>query len=132
MYRVPDPSAREGTRLFALSKDPDTLVGPAPTSNRIIVTSPARTFLDGPRSLSVDIAERLIRRHQTNGPFGPRADLREVMVIVPGARSGRRLVDQLARAADALDLLLIPPRIHTPGSAIETFRLGSANERINE
>jgi hypothetical protein len=55
--------------------------------------------------------------HRFGGPGC--LDLREVLLVVPGARAGRRLLEILVDRADADSLALTPPRITTVGQLPE-------------
>ena len=49
----------------------------------------------------------------------PTADLREAIVVVPGARAGRRLLEMLVDLSAAKDLAFVPPHIVTVGQLPE-------------
>ncbi len=48
-----------------------------------------------------------------------RVDLRHVVVVVPGGRAGRRLLEILVDRAESNRLMLAPPRIATVGNLPE-------------
>jgi ATP-dependent helicase/nuclease subunit B len=56
-------------------------------------------------------AERLVATYEGGGEL----DLRQVVVVVPGQRAGRRLLELLAFTAEERDLCLTPPVVVTEG-----------------
>jgi hypothetical protein len=70
-----------------------------------------RTFLDWSRSALAAAVEYLLSRYQTE----QRLDLSKLIVVVPGGRAGRRLIEILVERADEASLLLTPPQIATEG-----------------
>jgi ATP-dependent helicase/nuclease subunit B len=72
-------------------------------------------FLDAARPALPAAAEYLLRRYGQESV----ADLRQVIVVVPGSRAGRRLLELLVMQAEARGLVLTPPRIETVGKLPE-------------
>ncbi len=87
------------------------------------MSDPQRIILDGAEPYASALAAILLDRHQVDRPSGRVADLRDVTVVVPGARSGRRILDHLSLRASASELPWVPPSIVTPGRAIELMQL---------
>lgn len=77
-----------------------------------------RVFLDPARPALAEAARWLTERFA--------ADQRNVLVVVPVGRAGRRLLELLIESADALDAALVPPDIVTTGRFID--RLASLPE----
>ncbi len=75
----------------------------------------ARTFIDWQRPPLPSVADLLLTRFNT----GTTADLGKVLVVVPGRRAARRLLELLVELADQRDLILTPPGIETPGRVPE-------------
>jgi hypothetical protein len=73
-----------------------------------------RIFLDWSQPALPAAAEHLAAR-----AHGDAIDLARVIVVVPGARAGRRLVEILVDRADAAGLRLTPPRITTASDVPE-------------
>lgn len=69
----------------------------------------AREFLDWRRPALSSAAEFLLGRHRAPAVF----DLGAVLVVVPGSRAGRRLLELLVEQADREGLAFIPPQIIT-------------------
>ncbi len=69
-----------------------------------------REFLDWKQPALAAAAEVLARRYAKNGEW----DLANVIVVVPGGRAGRRLLELLVERAKQAKLLLTPPTIVTP------------------
>lgn len=76
-----------------------------------------RVFVDWSRPLLPQAAREI---HQRLGT-GPDADWSKVLLVVPGARAGRRLLELLIDIAEADDRLMEPPRIVTIGRLAETL-----------
>ncbi len=72
----------------------------------------SREFLDWKRPALQVAAERLIARFCR----GERADMRRALVVVPGRRAGRRLLEILVEQCETVGLVLSPPKIMTEGS----------------
>jgi ATP-dependent helicase/nuclease subunit B len=70
-----------------------------------------REYLDWNQPALMSVAERLEDRYRV----GDEWNLEEVVVVVPGSRAGRQLLEVLVRRAEAHQLRLIPPRIETMG-----------------
>ena len=70
-----------------------------------------REFLGVQRPALPNAAEFLLRRYTVGGT----ADLSQAIVVLPGGRAGRRLLEVLVDAADAQSLILTPPQIVTVG-----------------
>ncbi len=75
---------------------------------------PERVFADWTEPL-LPAAARFLAEHYG----GPRWDLSGVVVALPGARAGRRLLEILVNEAERSDRLLLPPRIVTQGVLTE-------------
>ena len=86
-----------------------------------------RTFLPWTEPLLGSAARLLSARYRTNGFL----DLTDVLLVVPGARAGRRLLELLAETAGEAGSALRPPQhpILTPGSLPEFLYDGSAFSR---
>src|SRR4051794_20990973 len=69
-----------------------------------------REFLDWQRPALASAGELLARRFAKNGEL----DLGNVVVVVPGGRAARRLLELLVTKAGDDGLLLTPPAIVTP------------------
>jgi ATP-dependent helicase/nuclease subunit B len=69
-----------------------------------------REFLDWRQPALAAAAGRLRERYERGGEL----DLSGVIVVVPGGRAGRRLLELLVAMADAEKLVLTPPAIVTP------------------
>jgi RecB family exonuclease len=69
-----------------------------------------RVFLDWQQPALAAAAEHLRERFQGDGAL----DLSGLIVVVPGGRAGRRLLELLVDAAERNTLLLTPPEIVTP------------------
>jgi len=78
---------------------------------------PARNFVPWTKPLIHATARNLLDRHSRNGE----ADLSELVLVVPGGRAGRRLLEVLSATAGEEKLSLLPPagRILTPGALPE-------------
>ena len=74
-----------------------------------------REFLDWHRPALPAAAALLIERYQAAGTV----DLDGVVVVLPGRRAGRRLLELLVQHADERSLLLTPPIITTMGQLPE-------------
>ncbi len=74
-----------------------------------------RVFLDGARAWLDAAAEELVAR-STSAEY---VDLRHLVVVLPGGRAGRRLLEHLQRRAEARSLPLVPPAITTVGNLPE-------------
>ena len=70
-----------------------------------------RKFLDWCRPALAAAVEYLITRYQTRTAL----DLSRLIVVVPGGRAGRRLIELLVEKAGERALLLTPPQITTEG-----------------
>ena len=70
-----------------------------------------RKFIDPSRPALDAACGFLLSQHHS----GNLADLRNVLVVVPGRRVGRRLLEILVTAAGRESLVLTPPRIETVG-----------------
>jgi RecB family exonuclease len=69
-----------------------------------------RTFLDWRQPALKQAAGVLCERRQRDGEW----DLGRTIVVVPGSRAGRRLLEILISLADERQLILTPPEIVTP------------------
>src|SRR5262245_56573704 len=69
----------------------------------------SRHFIDWSRPALPAAADWLVDR----GANGSQLDLGGTIVVVPGARAGRRLLDLLVQRADEQSLVLLPPTITT-------------------
>ena len=76
-----------------------------------------RKFLDWSQPALPAVADYLMAEYA--GPTG--IDLGEVIVVVPGGRAGRRLLEILVERAEQRSLPLVPPRIETIGHLPENF-----------
>ncbi len=74
-----------------------------------------REFLGWERPALEQAAEYLSERFGRDG----RADLRQVVVVVPGARAGRRLQELLVEACERKGWALLPPKVVTVGQLPE-------------
>lgn len=76
-----------------------------------------RTFLPWTEPFLPSAADILVSRSQTASGI----DLSNLILVVPGARAGRRLLEILASRAEASDQVLVPPRSPTltPGTLAE-------------
>ncbi|MGE3780874.1 MAG: hypothetical protein AB7F89_27045, partial [Pirellulaceae bacterium] len=74
-----------------------------------------REFLGFERPALVSAADYLLSRYRR----GARADLRNSIVVVPGGRAGRRLLEILVDRCSVEHLLLTPPHIETVGQLPE-------------
>lgn len=75
-----------------------------------------RSFLDWKRPALVSAAEWLREKYRRKDEVSTRVlNLRGVIVIVPGGRAGRRLLELLVERAEADGLVLFPPLITTEG-----------------
>jgi ATP-dependent helicase/nuclease subunit B len=75
-----------------------------------------RRFLDWKRPALVSAAEWLREKYRRKDEASTRTlDLRGVIVVVPGGRAGRRLLELLVERAEANGLVLFPPLITTEG-----------------
>ncbi len=74
-----------------------------------------RVFLGHERPALLSAADLLLTRHAA----GSLADLRKVLVVVPGSRAGRRLLEVLVEVARTRELCLTPPTIVTVGTLPE-------------
>ena len=100
----------DGLRL-APTQDGETTVQPPPAT-------PERHFLGWQRPLLPSAADWLIERGQRHTLI----DLDPIVVVVPGRRAGRRLLETLAeRALERGSAGLVPPRIVTPGQLVEVL-----------
>ena len=70
-----------------------------------------RIFLDWSRPSLAAAVEYLVERFGAGGWL----DLQDVIVALPGGRSGRRLLEMLVERAEASGRALVPPRIVTVG-----------------
>lgn len=75
----------------------------------------ARAFLDWSRPALAAAVEYLIERFGTPGGL----DLENVVLALPGARAGRRLLEILVQQAESQNLRFCPPRIVTAGQLPE-------------
>ena len=78
-----------------------------------------RLFLDWTRPLLPQAAERLVAHYADVGGASDEARMIGAVVVVPGARAGRRLKELLLEAAEARGLRLVPPRVVTQGTLPE-------------
>ena len=76
-----------------------------------------RTFLGLEVPALAAAADCLINRFSQSSA----ADLRDLIVVVPGARAGRRLLEILVDRAEVKRLTLVPPQITTVGQLPELF-----------
>ena len=82
-----------------------------------MTTSITRVFLGWDRPLLVTAAEWLARRYGSADEL----NLGGVVVVVPGRRAGRRLLELLVLRAESSSRRLTPPRIETLGALPETL-----------
>src|SRR5262245_44275336 len=75
----------------------------------------SRHFLDWSRPALPAAAEWLVAHYQRDDTL----DLSQVVVVVPGARAGRRLLEILVQRAEEAELRLIPAEIATEGQIPE-------------
>ncbi len=90
-----------------------------------------RRFLDWHKPALPETAEYLINQYS----MMETADLSNVVVVVPGRRAGRRLLELLVEAADRKLLRLTPPTIQTAGRLPEMLyepKLRFASDLINK
>lgn len=76
---------------------------------------PERKFLGWERACLVSAAEALFDRFGTKANF----DLSNCVIVLPGSRAGRRLLEHLTLISHRNDLALIPPAILTLGALPE-------------
>ena len=91
-----------------------------------------RVYLDWNRPALDSAADHLIARFGTGGDC---LDLREPVVVVPGARAGRRLEEILVEKAERLGAALMPPRVMTVGRLPELLyesQLAAADEMTQQ
>ncbi len=74
-----------------------------------------RTFLGWDKACLPRCADELLARSRVDGEF----DLSRTVVVLPGARAGRRLLELLVAGADARGGVLLPPEIVTTGAVAE-------------
>lgn len=72
----------------------------------------SRIFLDWTRPCLHAAVDELLRRFRRDSVV----DLEKVIVVLPGARAGRRLIELLVARAEREGLTLIPPLTATAGS----------------
>ena len=70
-----------------------------------------RIFLDWSTPALLSTAEYLCTRYAADGVL----DLQRTIVVLPGARAGRRWLEILVDRAEARRLVLVPPLIATDG-----------------
>ena len=75
----------------------------------------ARTFLDWSRPALPSVVEYLRHRYVRGAEW----DLDNVVLVVPGGRVGRALIEMLVTESSATDLTLFPPRHCTVGALPE-------------
>lgn len=75
----------------------------------------SREFLDWRRPALAEAAQWLIAFARRRGPADS-ADLRQALVVVPGRRAGRRLLELLVQQAEEAGVVLSPPEILTEGA----------------
>jgi hypothetical protein len=75
----------------------------------------ARKFLDWNRPALHAAAEWLIARYRTENLL----DMQHALVVVPGKRAGRRLLELLVEGGERIDLPFSPPQLVTPDSLPE-------------
>jgi ATP-dependent helicase/nuclease subunit B len=80
-----------------------------------MTTSIMREFLGWDRPLLESAVEWLARKYSARGEL----DLSPVIVVVPGRRAGRRLLELLVQRAEADRVRLTPPHIETLGALPE-------------
>jgi ATP-dependent helicase/nuclease subunit B len=79
-----------------------------------------RRFLDWKRPALVSAAEWLREKYRRKEEASTRTlDLRGLIVVVPGGRAGRRLLELLVERAEGDGLVLLPPVITTEGQLPE-------------
>ncbi|MDT8342527.1 MAG: hypothetical protein RQ751_13535, partial [Longimicrobiales bacterium] len=87
-----------------------------------------RIFLPWTRPLLPQAARRLVEHYASGptpgpgtppGPGGPHVRMEGAVVVVPGARAGRRLKELLLEAAEERGVGLVPPRVVTLGALPE-------------
>lgn len=83
-----------------------------------------RMFLDWHRPALITAADYLLDRYTNAGA----ADLSGAVIVVPGRRAGRRLMELLIEAADERQVRLTPPPVETVGRLPE--RLYKAQRRF--
>ena len=71
----------------------------------------ARVFLDWNRPALAAVVEWLAERHTLGGVL----DLSQLLLVLPGGRAGRRLLELLIDQATTDNVRLIPPRTTTAG-----------------
>ncbi len=74
-----------------------------------------RTFLGWKRAALVSATDYLLRRYVLDSE----CDLSGVIIVIPGSRAGRRLLELLVQQAEKQKLLLTPPQIVTEGQLPE-------------
>ncbi len=74
-----------------------------------------RKFIDWSRPALPAAAEFLLETYVRGGVF----DLGDVVIVVPGGRAGRRLMEILVQLAEERSLVLFPPHVETMGSLPE-------------
>lgn len=74
-----------------------------------------RVFMDWGQPALPAVVEHLRARYQR----GDLLDLDQVVLIFPGARAGRRLLELLVEQAEQHDLVLVPPHLRTVGQLPE-------------
>ena len=74
-----------------------------------------RVFIDWSTPALPSTAEYLCTRYTSDGVL----DLQRTIVVFPGARAGRRLLEILVDQAEARQLVLVPPRLVTVGQLPE-------------
>ena len=85
------------------------------------ITCVERVFLDWSSPL-IEQAARWLLEHRagSGGGFDSNCiDLRAELCVVPGSRAGRLLLEDLLRQCETNDRTLLPPRIATPGNAVD-------------
>lgn len=86
-----------------------------------------RIFANWDRAPLPQAAEIVLSRAPDRGP-GP-IDLCDVLCVVPGSRSGRLLLSQLASVGQERGRSIIPPRVITPGAIIDELAEPGGGDR---
>ncbi|TVQ50322.1 MAG: hypothetical protein EA377_14425 [Phycisphaerales bacterium] len=78
-----------------------------------------RHWIDWGEPLLAAGAEWLLERGVSDGPL---LRLDGWIVVLPGRRAGRLLLEQVVREAAARGRAIVPPELHTPGSIVDRLR----------
>ena len=74
-----------------------------------------RKFIDWDRPILPAATDYLVAKHSSQGVL----NLERVVVVLPGGRAGRRLLELLALRAQRDELVFLPPQITTAGALPE-------------